>query len=58
MDEYIALLKRHDWSFDYSDDYSVWKRGREDRDRLNSLQRWLDPDSSIWNQYAPESYRH
>lgn len=57
MDEYLKLLQSHDWSYDRSDDHSVWKRGYEARQRLYALQSKIDKDYAIWNQYAPEEYR-
>ena len=28
------LVRKHDWYFDYSDDHSVWKRGRDVQDEI------------------------
>lgn len=53
MDAYINLLRSHDWFYDYSDDHSVWKRGREQRNKLEAMAMRLDPERSIWRQYAP-----
>ena len=30
------LLAKHDWTYEYSDDYSAWKRGRQERDAINA----------------------
>jgi hypothetical protein len=35
------LLARHDWYFDYADDYSVWCRGRDERAAINAEQKRL-----------------
>ncbi len=35
LQEFYDLLKRHDWSFNYSDDHRQWQRGR---DQLNQIQ--------------------
>lgn len=32
--EYLAALQRHDWHYDYSDDYRVWRNGRENEKQL------------------------
>ena len=39
----IDLLKKHDWYFDHSDDFSVWSRGNSERKHINELVR-LVPD--------------
>jgi hypothetical protein len=55
--EYRALLKTHDWSYEYSDDPTVYERGRNERTRLRILQRELDTTLAIWNELAPADYR-
>jgi len=30
------LLAKHDWTHEYSDDHSAWKRGRQERDAINA----------------------
>jgi len=30
------LLAKHDWTYEYSDDHSAWKRGRQERDAINA----------------------
>ena len=29
MDELIEMLRRHDWTYQFSDDPNVWRRGNE-----------------------------
>lgn len=48
---YRKALAEHDWNYDYSDDYSVWKKGSEHKKALLAMQVVLDPDRVIWNQY-------
>jgi rubrerythrin len=48
---YVTLLRIHDWQYQFSDDQQVWKKGNNERQRLEALQRKLDPDQSIWNQF-------
>jgi hypothetical protein len=54
--EYRAALKAHDWYYDYSDDYTAWCRGRDERDALRTARKQLDADGKIWNEYAPKQY--
>ena len=35
--EYFALCARHDWFYDYSDDHSVYCRGRDSESNLVGL---------------------
>ena len=53
MDEYINLLKSHDWYYSYSDDHRVYKLGFERSRQLQDMQQELDPDFAVWNQHAP-----
>lgn len=54
--EYRAALKAHDWYYDYSDDYTAWCRGRDQRTALYTGRNRFDPDGAIWNEYAPKQY--
>ncbi len=51
---YRKALAAHDWYFDYSDDQSAWRRGREQRAHLMAEARAIDPDYAIWKEYAPK----
>ena len=55
--DYRHKLKQHDWSFEYSDDHSVWQRGWQELGELRQLQKQLDPDWAIWNSIAPKDYQ-
>ncbi len=57
LEQYKAALARHDWSYEYSDHYGTWVKGREERYALRGMAQRLDPDYSIWNSLAPEEYR-
>tara|TARA_R100000808_G_scaffold2572_1_gene10033 strand:+ start:1677 stop:2144 length:468 start_codon:yes stop_codon:yes gene_type:complete len=55
------LLKSHDWTFDFSDDHSVWTRGNEERSRLRSLALTLGEHdaervSHLWNALCPMGF--
>lgn len=53
IEEYRELLRRHDWTYEFSEMSSVFRRGIEQRRQLESLQEKLDPEYVIWNQFAP-----
>ena len=67
MNESLAilekLLKSHDWYFDYSDDYSVWKKGMAERSAINQEQKRLVNDGlateaevqELTQKYAPKT---
>lgn len=57
QENYIKLLKSHDWYYDYSDDHSVWRRGSEAHSRLRGLQKSIDPTGEIWNEHAPTDFK-
>jgi hypothetical protein len=54
VNDYIDLLKSHDWYYSYSDDHRVWKDGELKARQLQELQQAHDPDFQVWNQYAPQ----
>jgi hypothetical protein len=35
------LLQFHDWHYEFSDDYSAWKKGKAERDAINTEQKRL-----------------
>lgn len=51
LEIYLALLHSHDWNYEFSDDHSVWKRGREERKRLEDLKYEFDRDYKYWNEF-------
>lgn len=53
LDDYRAALAAHDWFYEFSDDHSVWGNGRNQEARLRLMAKALDPDFTIWKQYAP-----
>lgn len=55
--EYISRLARMDWDFEWSDDGSVYRRGREELQSLRKVQADIDPTGELWNKHAPKQYR-
>ena len=53
----INLLMTHDWSYEWSDDPSVFKRGSNERQALRQMQTQVDENYDLWNSYAPEMYQ-
>ena len=57
------LLASHDWHYDYSDDYTVWTRGRIERSAINAEQRRLISEGlataeelvALTDKYRPKS---
>ena len=56
LENYIRLLKSHDWWYYMSDDYSMYQRGKASYERLDMMQVKLDPDCSIWNEYCNKDF--
>jgi len=57
VDQYTQALRSADWWHEFSDDYSVWQRGRAELQALRDAQPRLDPSYQIWNTFAPEPLR-
>lgn len=51
--EYVSLLLTHDWDYEWCDDYRVWTRGKEQRQRLMQLMAAIDPQGRLWAIHAP-----
>ncbi len=56
-------LQSHDWFFDFSDDHSVWTRGRDERSSLVAMAKRLVAQgmdsievSQLWNEFAPSRF--
>ena len=64
-ENFINALKSHDWFFDFSDDHSVWTRGRDEKSSLvamgkqlvNSEEMTSGQVANLWNEFAPERFR-
>ena len=56
------LLKSHDWSYEFSDDHRVWKRGTDERNAINQEQKRListglatvEEVQELTQKYAPK----
>lgn len=57
MQHYVRDLRKMDWTFEFSDDRSVYERGRQELERLRSIELALDASGTIWNQHAPDIYK-
>jgi hypothetical protein len=55
--DYIALLRKQDWSFEFADDSAAYNRGRNALAKLREMRGRVDADGAIWNSCAPERYR-
>ena len=51
--EYRSALAAHDWFHEYSDDHAVWAKGRSQYKALCEMQKHIDGNGAIWNEYAP-----
>lgn len=54
--EYVELLKRFDWQFEFADDFSVVRAGREQLRRLRELQPFVDADRALFNAARPNTH--
>ena len=55
--QYTDDLRKFDWAFEFSDDHWHYRKCHHLLAELRDLQRSLDPDAALWNQYAPAGYR-
>lgn len=57
LENYIAKLKSHDWTYMYADSLREFERGKEQWLTIAAMQSKLDPDYTIFNQHAPEGMK-
>ncbi len=54
---YEKCLASHDWFYDFSCDYSVYRKGRAEKEQLQRMQKLYDADFTLWNYYAPQEFK-
>lgn len=50
-EQFRIMLRNMDWTYEYSDDYSVWRRGNEAMNRIGRLTRMYPELQEIYNQH-------
>lgn len=55
--EYYDELVRHDWYYEYSDDYSVWQRGQANKHRIQSIAQEDEVLLGLYNAYSDYMFR-
>jgi len=54
LQQYIDMLKKHDWTYEYSDGYSrAYVKGQEEHYDIMNMAKKIDPDLEIYNKYDP-----
>lgn len=53
MNKYIDMLKKHDWTYQYSDDHRYYVKGSEEDKAIRALGDIVDPDRKLYKQYSP-----
>lgn len=49
--EFWDLLRKHDWHYQYSDDYSVWRAGSDERDYLRRVAMQSDTHTDFFRRW-------
>lgn len=57
-DELKAVCRKHDWSADYSDDYSVWSKSQETKSKMDELFRKMNKlgAAELYKSICSEAY--
>ena len=59
--ELTEVLEKHDWFYSYSDDPTVWQKGRDQSSDINTLLNkakelgYGDAASEIYNKHLPDA---
>lgn len=54
---YEKCLQQHDYFHEFSDDYRITRKGREELVQLQRMQKLYDVDFTLWNHYAPQEFK-
>jgi hypothetical protein len=54
---YEKCLAAYDWTHEFSDDFRVYRKGREELEQLRRMQKLYDEDFTLWNYYAPKEFK-
>lgn len=59
VDKLDKALSQHDFTYQYSDDYGVYKAGHESLQRIIELRDFVSPDdfTRLWNKHSPKDLR-
>lgn len=50
MRAYKEALRRHDWTYQYSDDHRYWAAGQASWDHIQAMAKRLDPDFRVMRE--------
>ena len=56
--EFDKELARHDWFFDYSDDYGVARRGRAHLDQIHAWAKQSPAHKELFEEYARAKFNN
>jgi hypothetical protein len=51
LQRFYNLLSKHDWDYEYSDDFSVWKSGGDQRRALEEISLESDTHHLLFKQF-------
>lgn len=54
-EEFMTMLRNHDWYYMYSDDHSVWKRGQAESAAIMAAMRENTEFGKIYQNYTKEN---
>jgi hypothetical protein len=54
LEQYRKALSEHDWWYEYSDNYTEYSDGKENKNRLLAAAKKFDPELTIWAEYKPK----
>ena len=55
--EFYELLERHDWWYEQSDDGAVYRKGRNERHRLQAIVQENDTLAGLYKRYTDFVFR-
>ena len=54
--EFFKLCESHDWYYEYSDDGRVWRKGREQHEKLQSMVAKHEEYRAIYRSWAEHKF--
>ena len=58
IEEFFTKLQHHDWYYDYSDDHSVWTRGKNESRAIRNLCQENELFTRMYTDFADYMFKH
>jgi hypothetical protein len=54
-EEFLKLLKKHDWTYQHTDDHTVWQAGNSSWNRIQNLMKMHPELRKVYDKFKEEN---